>query len=64
MNVNDKQILKAQVQTALATLSSAKAMAQAPIVTPSGPAMIPALSILCTGIDQLAKALEQTIDKL
>jgi hypothetical protein len=60
----DKTILRSQLQAANGMLASAKGMANAPIMTPSGPAMSPAPGLICGVLEQLTKILDQMIDKI
>jgi hypothetical protein len=63
MTAVDKQILKAQLGAANGLLSTVKAMAGQPIMTPSGPIMSPIFPVLANALDQLAKVVDMVIDK-
>ena len=60
----DKTILKSQLQVANSLLTGAKGMASAPIITPTGPVISQAPLLICGVLEQLAKVLDQTIDKI
>jgi hypothetical protein len=63
MNPNDRALLKAKIMAADNVLNSAKGMANAPIITPSGPAVVPALQIMCNALEQLIDTVKLLIDK-
>lgn len=60
----DKIALKGQLQAANGLLASARGMANAPIMTPSGPAISPAPGLICGVLEQLTRLLDQMIDKI
>jgi hypothetical protein len=60
----DKIGLRAQLQAANSTLMAAKAVASAPIITPTGPIIVQAPLMICGVLEQFSKILDQTIEKI